>query len=142
MAVISSKHVMQHDVSLAVKVSLSLMKKTHKTEQALQYSHHKFPHRGIQYWWNLGVIIYIYFFFLKDLVKKGLNLSDSEQSSSVAPEQCSIVQHRLNPSSNLGYLAVISLAHCLSDCCCAAAWWALSYNLSLILPLHKTHCKV
>lgn len=46
-----------------------------------------------------------------------LSVCDNKQGSSVWQQSCFFVHCRLSPCSNLGYLAVISLAHCYSRCC-------------------------
>ncbi len=58
----------------------------------------------------------------ENALSESLHPSDNEQGGSVLPQSCFFVQCRLSPCSNLGYLAVISLAHCYSHCCCCCCW--------------------
>lgn len=68
----------------------------------------------------------------ENALSESLHPSDNEQGGSVLPQSCFFVQCRLSPCSNLGYLAVISLAHCYSHCCC---WVGTLSSFSLVLSL-------
>lgn len=76
---------------------------------------------------------------MKVSIRVCLSVSDLEQGSSVLPESCFFVQCRLSPCSNLGYLAVISLAHCYSHCCWVGTFSSFSLFLSSPLFIQYTH---
>lgn len=70
------------------------------------------------------------------------SVSDNEQGSSVLSQSRFFVQCRLSPCCNLGYLAVISLAHCHSYFCCwVGAFWSFCLVLSS-LPFILTPVEV
>lgn len=66
-------------------------------------------------------------------------LSKNEQGSSIF--RVVSLSDTLSPCSNLGYLAVISLAHCNTRCCCWVGTLC-SFSLPLfLLPFMQTSCR-
>lgn len=74
------------------------------------------------------------------------SVSDNEQGSTVLSQSWFFVPCRLSPCSNLGYLAVISLAHCHSYCCCwVGGWVGALWSFCLLLsslPFIRTPVEV
>lgn len=68
------------------------------------------------------------------------SVSDNKQGSTVLSQSWFFVQCRLSPCSNLGYLAVITLAHCHSYCCCRGACFLEVLSAFVLTTIYTYTC--